>query len=102
MRSATRQKNPVIWPSFTYWLSHFKVQFGITYLRIHGRDEKAFIEDDLILANISKVDPKETEYRHKIHWDEEEEFHLLFEFESNRQVEIGAEFAKMVAIMTEE
>ena len=29
VRSATRQKNPVIWPSFTYWLSHFKVQFGI-------------------------------------------------------------------------
>jgi len=68
---------------------------NVTFLQLSPRDEASPRSDDWCVSGISKAIPKTSEYRFKAEWNEGEEFNLLFEFQSERTLEIGAESAEL-------
>jgi hypothetical protein len=68
---------------------------------ISPRDEGLPISEDLCVSGISKVIPEATakpEYRTKRQWGSADPFHLLFQFQSGRSIEISAETVELVGI----
>jgi hypothetical protein len=68
---------------------------NIRFLQMSGMDESIPLSEELGLSSISKVIPNTTEWRCKETWDETDEFNLLFEFQSERSLEIGAESVEL-------
>ncbi len=68
---------------------------GVTFLQLSPRDGEYPQSEDLCVSGISKVIPNTTEFRCQDQWAEGEEFNLLFEFHSERSVEVGAESVEM-------
>lgn len=60
-------------------------------LRLGARDKDTLESDDRTLAAISKVEPGEGPYRQRNEWAPADPFHLVFEFQSGRTLEIAAE-----------
>lgn len=50
------------------------------------------------LSAIAKKIPNETNYPFKDEWGEGEEFNLVFEFHSERSLEVGAESVELEAV----
>ena len=72
---------------------------GLKLLVVSARDHDLPLSEDLCLSGISKVlpDPRtESPLRMKPEWNENEPFHLLFEFQSRRSIEIDAETVELV------
>jgi len=78
--------------------------FGdLRQLAVSARDEDLPLSEDLCISAISKIIPdqtKEPQYRTKREWHEGESFHLLFEFQSERSIEIDAETVELVGIVS--
>ena len=71
---------------------------GLQMLVVSGRDDALPLSEDLCIASISKVRPEphvESPLRMKPKWNEDEPFHLLFEFQSRRSIEIDAETVEL-------
>jgi hypothetical protein len=72
---------------------------GLQLLVVSARDLDLPLSEDLCVSGISKVlsEPRgESPMRMKPRWDENEAFHLLFEFQSRRSIEIDAETVELV------
>ena len=78
--------------------------FGdLSQLAVSARDEDLPVSEDLCVSAISKIIPdqtKELQYRTKREWHEGEPFHLFFEFQSKRSIEIDAETVELVGIVS--
>jgi len=71
---------------------------GLKFLVVSARDHELPLSEDSCISNISKVlpDPRlESPLRMKAQWKEDEPFHLLFEFQSRRSIEIEAETVEL-------
>jgi hypothetical protein len=64
---------------------------NVTFFRLSPRDEAYPQSKDLCDFSISKVIPNTTDYSYQNQWADGEEFNLLFEFQSERALEVGAE-----------
>ena len=71
---------------------------NITFIHMSYRDEACPLSEDLCLSSVSKVIPNTIEYRYQDKWSEGEECNLLFEFHSERSLEIGAESAELARV----
>ena len=72
---------------------------NVTFIHMSRRDEAYPHSEDLCLSSVSKVIPNTAEYRYQDKWGEDEEFNLLFEFHSERSLEIGAESVELQSIV---
>jgi hypothetical protein len=73
---------------------------GLRLFVVSDRDHDLPLSEDLCVSGISKVLPEfrgESPLRMKPQWNENEPFHLLFEFQSRRALEINAATAELVA-----
>ena len=71
---------------------------GLKLLVVSGRDDDLPLSEDFCISSISKVLPEprgESPLRMKAQWNEKEPFHLLFEFQSRRSIEINAETVEL-------
>lgn len=71
---------------------------GLQLLIISARDRDLPLSEDLCISGISKVHPdlhSEFPLRTKPQWSRGEPFHLLFEFQSRRSIEIDAETVEL-------
>lgn len=71
---------------------------GLRALHLTPRDAGADLEEDLALADVSKVTPESGTHRHREQWIEGQLFHMRFEFESGRSLEVAAKRATLVGI----
>ncbi len=71
---------------------------NLAFLKMSGRNDEMPLSEDLCLSEVSKVIPEMTEYRYKQKWVESEKFNLLFEFQSGRTLEIGAESVELQSL----
>jgi|SRR5579859_4503479 len=72
---------------------------GLKLLVVSDRDHDLPLSEDLCLSSISKVVPEpraEVPLRMKPQWNENEAFHLLFQFQSGRSIEIAAKTVELV------
>jgi hypothetical protein len=71
---------------------------GLKLLVVSARDHDLPLSEDLCVSGISKVLPDpltESPLSMKPEWNENEPFHLLFEFQSRRSIEIDAETVEL-------
>jgi hypothetical protein len=74
-------------------------------LAISARDEDLPLSEDLCLSSVSKVLPEpnpEPAFRMKAQWGVDEAFHLLFQFQSRRSIEIDAETVELDGVISPE
>lgn len=96
-RVASAQENP--WGSLGNRARGCQLRFrGISFLSMSPRDAACPSSEALCLAGLSKVIPGEREYPHKDRWEPDEPFHLLFEFQDERTLEIGAAAVRLEVI----
>ncbi len=72
---------------------------GSKLLIISARDEDLPYSEDLTISAISKVTPgsaEKPEYRVKREWNSSDPFHLLFEFQSERSIEVDADTVELI------
>jgi len=71
---------------------------NVNFIHMSPRDAAYPRNEDWCVSNMSKVIPNTTEFRYQDYWDEGDEFNLLFEFHSERTLEIGAESVELRAV----
>ena len=71
---------------------------NVNFVQLAPRDEAYPRSEDWCVSGISKAIPNTSKYRFKAEWNEGEEFNLLFEFQSERTLEIGAESAELQVV----
>ena len=71
---------------------------GLRALHLTPRHAEADAEGDKALSDVSKVTPELGSHRHREHWLPGEHFHLRFEFDSGRSLEVAADRAELVCI----
>ena len=74
---------------------------GVRGLSVTPRDPNGIQKEDTDLAHVSKVTPESEpleSYRHRERWEPGEMFHLRFEFQSGRAIEVAADSAELVGI----
>ena len=74
---------------------------GLKLMVVSARDQELPFSEDLCISGVSKIVPDQTrepQYRTKREWHEGDPFHLLFEFQSRRSVEIDAEAVELVGV----
>jgi hypothetical protein len=72
---------------------------GLKLLIISARDEDLRYSEDLTISGISKVTPgsaEKWEYRVRREWNSSDPFHLLFDFQSQRSIEIDADTVELI------
>ena len=90
-----RVENP--WGSVNNHFAGCTLRFqNVSALTISPRRPDALAEDDACMSGVSKVLPESDEYRHLDTWPPHRAFHLRFEFESGRTIEIAAESAELI------
>jgi len=75
---------------------------GLKLMIVSPRDEELPLSEDDCVSGISKVVPEPAEepaYRMRQHWNPGVPFHLLFEFQSQRSIEIDAETVELVGVI---
>jgi hypothetical protein len=74
---------------------------ALNLMIISSRDRGLPLSEDLCISGISKVVPGDTkaEYRTRRQWNAEDPFHLLFEFQSQRSMEIDAETVELIGVI---
>ena len=71
---------------------------NLKLLSISERADDLPLSEDLCVSSVSKVLPEpnpEPAFRMKAQWDSNEAFHLLFQFQSGRSIEIDAETVEL-------
>jgi hypothetical protein len=70
---------------------------GLRQLIVSARDEELPLSQDTCVSSIAKVTPGPgpVEFRVKTQWDADEPFHLWFQFQSARSIEIDAETVEL-------
>jgi hypothetical protein len=74
---------------------------GLKMMSISPRDEGLPQSEDLTVAAISMVTPeinKDVSYRVKRQWNPDDLFHLVFQFQSRRSIELDAETVELVGV----
>ena len=74
---------------------------NLKLLLVSPRDDEFPYSEDLCISGISKIIPdhaEKPEYRTKRRWRPSDTFHLLFQFESQRSIEINAESVELAGI----
>ena len=71
---------------------------GVLAVHVTPRDPGSERADDRALADISKVSPELGSNRHRESWPAGAPFHLRFEFESGRTIEVAAQSAELAGI----
>jgi hypothetical protein len=71
---------------------------GLRALSVTPHDPDHATTEDRDLATVSKVTPEPGPYRRRNQWESGEPFHLLFEFQSGRAIEVAADQAELVGI----
>lgn len=74
---------------------------GLKVMSISRRDEELPQSEDLTVAGISMVTPemgKDFAYRVRRHWSPDDPFHLVFEFQSRRSIELDAETVELIGV----
>lgn len=74
---------------------------GLKLVIVSPRDEELPYSEDLCVTGISKIIPEHRErlgYRTKREWTVDDPFHLLFEFQSRRSIEISSETVELIGI----
>jgi hypothetical protein len=72
---------------------------GLKLLIISARDEDLPYSEDLTISGIPKVIPgsaEKPEYRVRREWNSGDPFHLLFDFQSQRSIEIDADTVELI------
>jgi len=92
-RAPLNAVNP--WGDSTNSASGCRLIFWDKKTLILSLGNKVPTSEHMVLADISKVDPNERLYRHRDSWESDQIFHLLFEFQGGRTIEIGAESAEL-------
>jgi len=75
---------------------------NLKLLSISERADDLPLSEDLCVSSVSKVLPEpnpEPEFRMKAQWDPNEAFHLLFQFQSGRSIEIDAETVELDGVI---
>jgi hypothetical protein len=74
---------------------------GLKSMVISQRDEELPLSEDLCVSGISKVVPgpgEKPENRTKRQWESGDPFHLLFQFQGGRSMEVNSETVELIAI----
>ena len=74
---------------------------GLKLIIVSPRDEELPYSEDLCVSGMSKVIPELAEkpqYRRKREWSPSDPFHLFFEFQSRRSIEIDAETVELIGV----
>lgn len=75
---------------------------NVRSLKISPRDEELPPSEDYCLSYVAKVSPglnKPDEYRVSHKSEEDDSFHLFFEFRSGRTIEIDSDTVELVAVL---
>jgi len=68
---------------------------------VSERDHELPLSEDTCISGISKIVPDrgiKAEYRTRHHWSADDPFHLFFQFQSQRTIEIDAETVELIGI----
>jgi hypothetical protein len=74
---------------------------GLKLMSISPRDEQLPQSEDVTIAGISMVTPeinKDVAYRVRPQWNPDDPFHLVFEFQSRRSIELDAETVELIGV----
>jgi hypothetical protein len=74
---------------------------GLKMLSISPRDEELPQSEDVTVSGISMVTPeinKDVAYRVRRQWNPADPFHLVFEFQSRRSIELDAETVELIGL----
>jgi hypothetical protein len=74
---------------------------GLKLMYISSRDQELPQSEDLTVAGISMVTPeisKDLAYRVRRQWSPDDPFHLVFEFQSRRYIELDAETVELIGV----
>ncbi len=74
---------------------------GLKLMYISPRDQELPQSEDLTVSGISMVTPELTNdaaYRVKQHWNPDDRFHLIFQFQSRRSIELDAETVELIGV----
>jgi hypothetical protein len=74
---------------------------GLKLMSISSRDEALRQSEDLTVAGISMVTPEigtDVAYRVRRQWNPDDPFHLVFEFQSRRSIELDAETVELIGV----
>jgi hypothetical protein len=69
---------------------------------VSERDPELPLSEDTCISGISKIVPDggtKPEYRTRKHWNADDPFHLFFDFQSRRTIEIDAETVELIGIV---
>lgn len=72
---------------------------GVLFLRATSRDRAYPLEESRTVTALSKATPEQGAYRFKEDWGPDEPFHLIIEFQDEREIEIGANVVRLEAIV---
>jgi hypothetical protein len=75
---------------------------GLKLMSISPRDEQMPQSEDLTIAGISMVIPeidKDVKYRVRRQWNPNDPFHLVFQFQSRRSIELDAETVELIGAL---
>ena len=96
-RVPSTEPNP--WGSLGNHAKGCRLRFRrVHHLVFTGRDPAHPKTDASSISAIGKAIPDELEYRYKSNWQLGETFHLRFEFEDTRAIQVGAENVRLEAI----
>ncbi len=74
---------------------------GLKLMSISPRDEELPQSEDVTVAGISMVTPeinKDVAYRVRRQWNPDDLFHLAFQFQSRRSIELDAETVELIGV----
>ena len=72
---------------------------GLRFLRGTNRDRAYPLEESRTVSGISKATPGQGEYRLKQDWGSDEGFHLIIQFQDEREFEVAADVVRLEAII---
>jgi hypothetical protein len=74
---------------------------NLKLVMVSERDPELPLSEDTCISGISKIvsdGGTKAEYRTRQHWNASDPFHLLFEFQSQRTIEIDAEAVELIGL----
>jgi len=71
---------------------------GLSFLRGTSRDRAYPLQESLTVSGISKATPGQGEGRLKQDWGPDERFHLIIQFQDEREFEVAADVVRLEAI----
>ena len=92
------QENP--WGSRENSARGCRLRFsGLRFLRGTSRDRAYPLKESRTVSGISKATPEQGEHRLKHDWGPDERFHLIIQFQDEREFEVAADVVRLEAII---